>query len=76
MFQDWLVTVHEQFAKRTLPVTSEIAEEWGRLNAGRPLPAVDGLMAATAVVHDLTLVTRNVRDVEGTGARTLDPFVH
>jgi len=40
----------------------------------RPMPAIDGLMAATAVVHDLTFVTRNGRDVEGSGARTLNPF--
>jgi toxin FitB len=39
-----------------------------------PVPTVDGLLAATALVHDLTLVTRNVRDVAKTGARLLDPF--
>ena len=42
--------------------------------ARRSLPVVDGLMAATALVHGLTLVTRNVRDVAGTGAIVLDPF--
>jgi predicted nucleic acid-binding protein len=56
-------------------VTVDIAEEWGRLNvsAQRP-PIVDGLMAATAKVHKLTLVTRNVADVAMTGVRVLNPF--
>ncbi len=44
------------------------------MNAVRRLPAIDGLMAATAVVHGLTLVTRNERDVDGSGAQTFNPF--
>ena len=51
---------------------------WRILGAGFPplvrFPLVDGLLAATAVVHDMTLVTRNVSDVEGLGVRVLDPF--
>jgi predicted nucleic acid-binding protein len=43
------------------------------LNVPDPLPTVDGLLAATALVHDLVLVTRNTRDVLQTGARVLDP---
>ena len=61
-------------AERILPVDLRVAEEWGRLMARRSLPVVDGLMAATALVHGLTLVTRNVRAVSGTGAVVLDPF--
>jgi toxin FitB len=57
-----------------LPVDSAVAETWGRLNAAAPLPVVDGLLAATALVHDLTLVTRNVADVERTRVAVLDPF--
>ena len=57
-----------------MPVTDEVAEEWGRLNAAGSLPVIDGLLAATASVHDLTLVTRNVVDFQGTGVRVLDPF--
>ncbi len=76
VFEDWLAAVCADFAERTLPITGDIAQEWGRMNAVRPLPVVDSLMAATAVVHDLTLVTRNARDVEDTGARTLNPFAH
>ena len=59
---------------RTLPVDAAVAERWGRLNVPDPIPAVDGLLAATALVHSLTLVTRNVRDVWTTGVRHLDPF--
>ncbi len=51
-------------------------EAWfsGRIRAGRPLPAVDSLIAATALAHDLTIVTRNTRDFEGIGATTLNPW--
>lgn len=74
VFEEWLSAVRRDYADRILPVTEEIAEQWGRADAHRPMSNVDGLMAATAVVHDLTLVTRNERDVEGSGARTLNPF--
>jgi len=50
------------------------ADEWGRLNSVTRLPVVDGLLAATAKVRGWTLVTRNTRDVAGTGVRLLDPF--
>ena len=51
-----------------------VVDEWGRLDARGSLPVVDGLLAATARVHDLTLVTRNVKDVVRTGVDLLDPF--
>ena len=56
-------------------MTEAVALVWGSLNADRPLPVVDGLLAATAQVHGLTLVTRNVEDLAGTGVALLDPFV-
>ena len=49
-------------------------QRWGALNVPDPVPTVDGLLAATALVHEITLVTRNVRDVERTGVRVLNPF--
>src|SRR5579859_3594245 len=67
----WLAMLRERYGDRLLPITGEIADEWGRLNVPDPLPAVDGLLAATARVHSLTLVTRNVADVERTGVRLL-----
>jgi toxin FitB len=59
---------------RILPISAAIAECWGRINVPDPLPVVDGLLAATALEHDLILVTRNVRDVERSGVRLLNPF--
>jgi predicted nucleic acid-binding protein len=69
----WLVRLITSFNDRVLPVDAEVADLWGALNVPNPVPTVDGLLAATALVHDLTLVTRNVRDVAGTGVRLLDP---
>lgn len=73
--QRWLDEVSETYAARTLPITTEVADLWGRLCPTQPLPVADGLMAATALVHDLTLVTRNTRDFERAGVRLLNPFV-
>jgi predicted nucleic acid-binding protein len=70
----WLALLSEAHADRILPIDRAITEEWGRMNAPDPLPVVDGLLAATARVLGLTLVTRNVADVEGAGVELLDPF--
>ena len=70
----WLHGLSEMFRDRVLAVDPPVAEEWGRMNAVRTFPVVDGLLAATAKVHDLTLVTRDVDDLAGCGARLLNPF--
>jgi toxin FitB len=70
----WLRRLAEGYTGRILPIDEPVAELWGRLNVPDPVPAIDGLLAATALVHDLTLVTRNTRDVSRTGARLLNPF--
>ena len=70
----WLHGLVAQFESRLLPVDRAVAEEWGRMNAANALPAIDGLLAATARVHGLTLVTRNTRDVARTGVPCVDPF--
>jgi predicted nucleic acid-binding protein len=70
----WLSRVVEGHRDRIIGVDRAIAEEWGRLNVPDPLPVVDGLLAATAKVTGLTLATRNIVDVEGTGIEVLDPF--
>jgi predicted nucleic acid-binding protein len=73
--RSWLSELEARFARQILPVTTEIAREWGRLDApDRRLPVVDGLLAATARVHGLAVVTRNVKDFERAGVTVLNPF--
>ena len=70
----WLGDVIAGFGDRVLPVDTAVAEEWGRMNAIRPAPVIDALLAATARANGLTLVTRNTADVAGLGAEVLNPF--
>jgi len=70
----WLLTLRASLGNRLLPVTDEIADRWGQLGVPDALPVADGLLAATALVHDLVLVTRNTRDVQRSGVRLLNPF--
>jgi predicted nucleic acid-binding protein len=70
----WLRQVETAFGDRVLGIDGAVAERWGRMSAVRPVPVVDGLLAATALTNDLTLVTRNDRDVAGLGAKILNPF--
>ncbi len=78
--QDWLdIEIRSWFAGRILPVTEAIAERWGNLAAaakhtGMTLAVVDGIIAATALHHDLAIVTRNVKDFAGLGANVLNPW--
>jgi toxin FitB len=72
--EDWLDGLRRDFGDRVLPVTTSVAEAWGRLVAPAPLPVVDSLLAATALVHGLTLVTRDVGPAERIGVPVLDPW--
>jgi hypothetical protein len=72
--QDWLDQLVATHHRQILPITQDVAEVWGSLNVPQRLPTVDALLAATALVHDLTLVTRNVKDVASSGVRLLNPF--
>jgi len=68
-----------RFEDRILPVTAAVADRWGALSAqaaakGKPVPVIDGLLAATALCHDLILVTRNTQDVAATGVTVLNPW--
>ena len=74
MFDAWLGGLLRDFAERVLPVTAEIADAWGRLGVPDPVPTVDGLLAATARISGLTLVTRNISDLARTGVQLLNPF--
>lgn len=70
----WLAGLDPAFGDQVLPITAAVADVWGRFSSIRPISTVDGLLAATAVVHNLTLVTRNVSDVAHTGVQLLNPF--
>jgi toxin FitB len=74
LLDDWLSQLRDEYGERTIPVTPDIAEEWGRLNAVRTLPAIDAFLAATANTLGHTLVTRNTRDFAGTGVQLFNPF--
>jgi toxin FitB len=71
---EWLRKLRNDHADRILPITDKIAVEWGRIAALRPRGDADGLIAATAIVHDLILFTRNVTDFEDTGVTVINPW--
>jgi predicted nucleic acid-binding protein len=71
---EWLERLRQDHADRILPVTDRIALEWGRIAALRPRGDIDGLIGATAIVHGLILVTRNVSDFEDTGVSLINPW--
>jgi predicted nucleic acid-binding protein len=70
----WLRQVETAFDGRVLGIDNAVSDRWGRMCAIRPIPAIDGLLAATAITNGLTLVTRNDRDIAGLGATVLNPF--
>ena len=78
--QHWLDSeLRRRFAGRILPIDEEAALTWGVVQGeverhGVSIPAVDGLLAATAIAHNLTVVTRNEQDMRPTGARILNPW--
>lgn len=70
----WLQDLLATYSDRILVIDEKIADLWGRYNTPDPLPVVDSLLAATAQVHGLTFVTRNLDDVERTGVACINPF--
>lgn len=77
--EKWFGALRERFQGRVLAVDDVVALEWGRISArvereGRPVPVVDALIAATAIVHGLAVVTRNTSDIARTGAPIVDPW--
>ena len=70
----WVDGLEFSFGERVLGVDAAIARQWGELSAQRSRPVVDTLLAATALVHKLTLVTRNINDVHDLGVKLLDPW--
>ena len=70
----WFAQMRARLADRVVPIDEPIAEAWAILGVPDPLPLIDGLLAATAKVRGLTLVTRNVADIVRTGVSVFDPF--
>jgi predicted nucleic acid-binding protein len=71
----------ERFRERLLVIDALVAAAWGRLageaeGSGKPLPVIDGLIAATGLAHDLTVATRNIEDFERCGTRCFNPWLH
>lgn len=75
LLEDWLTKLLNEYANKVLAFDADAAQIWGRLRAPNPEHALDKQIAATALVHDLTGVTRNTTDFEGTGVRVTNPFV-
>ncbi len=74
MFDSWLGELRKGFADRILAIDARVAEAGGRLNAVATRNTVDSLIAATAGIHGLTVVTRNTSDFEGCGVPLLNPW--
>ncbi len=70
----WLVGLESHYGERILPISAAVADRWGRLSLNQPLPATDGLIAATGIEHKLTVVTRNVADFVRSGVSVVNPF--
>jgi hypothetical protein len=70
----WLTRLTTSMGRRILPVDQPIALAWGVVSAPRTVPPIDGLLAATAIVHGYTIVTRNVKDMADLGVSYLNPF--
>lgn len=71
----WFARLRRAYQRQTLSVDDAVADVWAHLNAPRPLSVIDSLMAATALVHGLTLVTRNTADLADTAVALLNPFL-
>lgn len=75
MLAQWIDGLENEYKDRILPIDQPIARMWGELSAARSRPVVDTLLAATAIHHGLTLVTRNVRDVQDTPVVLHNPWL-
>jgi len=74
LLEDWLNTLLNEHQNKILSIDGEIALLWGKLRVPEPEHALDKLIAATGIIYDLTVVTRNTKDFDNTGVRLLNPF--
>jgi hypothetical protein len=72
--EKWLQSLTTESADRILPVDERVADQWGRLGLRQPVPLLDAFLAATALVHDLTIVSRDEDGFRNTGVRLINPF--
>ena len=72
--EQWYAMVRERLSNRVLPVDEQIMAVWARISVPDMLPAYDGLIAATALVHGLIVATRNTEDFRRTGAQVINPW--
>jgi len=70
----WLQRLSTEFADRILPADERVADQWGRLGLRQPVPTLDAFLAATALVHDLTVVSRDEDGFRHTGVLMINPF--
>jgi predicted nucleic acid-binding protein len=75
LLENWLVQLLRDFGAHLLDINADVAQLWGRLRVPHPENALDKLIAATALIYDLTLVTRNERDFDVPGLSVLNPFL-
>jgi hypothetical protein len=72
--EKWLQSLKTEFADRVLPVDERVADHWGRLGLRQPVPPLDAFLAATALAHNLTVISRDEAGHRNTGARVINPF--
>ncbi len=76
MLERWLATTRVNLGARVLAVDERVAEIWADLGVPNPVPVIDGLLAATALAHGMTVVSRNVADFSRTGVGIVNPFAY
>ncbi len=74
LLEQWLAEVLQTYGDRVLDLDGDAAQIWGRLRVPNPHNAIDKQIAAIALLHDLSVVTRNIDDLAGCGVRLLNPF--
>ena len=72
--EKWLRWISAEFADRLLPVNEKVADQWGRLGLQQPVPVLDAFLAATALAHDVVVVSRDEDGFRSTGVRLINPF--